>query len=144
MNKFAALITVILLILSTASVYGADEITVLVNGKPVVSDTSAVISPSGSTMLPFRSIFNALGVSDDSIKWNPNSKSIEVSTGERYIFLMIGNTGALIDDKLITLNSAPYIADGRTFVPVRFVSEALGADVQWNKSTKTVTITSGY
>jgi hypothetical protein len=142
MNKFAVLITVVLLALSTVTAYGADEITVLVNGEKVVSDTPAVITPSGSTMLPFRSIFNALGVNDDSIKWNQNSKSIEVRSGGKYMFLMIGNTGALVNDALVTLNAAPYIENGRTFVPVRFVSESLGADVKWNKSTKTVEITS--
>ena len=125
---------------STVTAYGADEVAVYVNGTQVVSDAPAEIV-AGTTMLPFRSIFNALGVSDDSIKWNPTSKSIEVNTGGQYIFLMIGNTGALRNDTLITLNAVPYIKDGRTFVPVRFISEALGASVVWNDKTKTVTIT---
>lgn len=140
MKKIFPFVLIVMLIFSTSVVYGADEVTVFVNETQVVSDTPAVIV-SGSTMLPFRAIFNALGISDDCIKWNQNSKSIEIRKGDNYIFLVVGNTGAIVNDKLVTLNAAPYIEDGRTLVPVRFVSEALDADVQWNKATKTVTIT---
>jgi hypothetical protein len=42
---------------------------------------------------------------------------------------------------MITLNTAPYIENGTTLVPVRFVSEALGATVSWDGASKTVTIT---
>lgn len=142
MRRIAAILTIIMILSSWTCAYGADQVTVVVDGKQVVSDPPAVITDSGSAMLPFRSIFNALGVADESISWNSNSKSIEVHKGDRYIFLLIGNPGALVNDSFITLNAAPYIENGRTFVPVRFVSEALGADVQWIKETKTVVITS--
>lgn len=142
MRRIVQIITMILILSSLTCVYGADKVTVVVDGKQVVSDPQAVLSSAGSAMLPFRSIFNALGVKDESISWNSNSKSIEIHHGSQYIFLMIGNTGALVNDSLITLNTAPYIENNRTFVPVRFVSEALGADVQWVKETKTVVITS--
>lgn len=140
MKKIILTAIMIAMIFSTSAVYGGNNITVMVNGKQVVSDTPAVIV-SGTTMLPFRAIFNALGVDDNSIKWNQSSKSIEVRSGGKYIFLVIGNPGAVLDDKLITLNAAPYIENGRTMVPVRFVSESLGADVQWDQKTKTVTVT---
>ncbi|WP_255405080.1 glycosyl hydrolase family 18 protein [Thermoanaerobacterium sp. RBIITD] len=39
-----------------------------------------------------------------------------------------------------SLNEAPFIANGRTMVPLRFISEALGADVNWDESTYTVNI----
>ena len=139
-KKFLAALLIIMVFSTSSAVYGGNNITVLVNGKQVVSDTPAVIV-SGTTMLPFRAIFNTLGVDDNSIKWNQNSKSIEVRSGGKYIFLVIGNPGAVLNDKLVTLNAAPYIESGRTMVPVRFVSESLGANVQWDQKTKTVTIT---
>ena len=46
--------------------------------------------------------------------------------------MAIGSTGAIVNNSLITLNTAPYIENGRTMVPVRFVSEALGALVEWD------------
>lgn len=139
MKRIITLFITVILTFSAVTVYGAQGITVLVNGTQVVSDVPAVVV-NNNTMLPFRAIFNALGVGDDAIKWNENSKSIEVSYSEKYVFLVIGSTGAVVNDKLFTLNIAPYIENDRTYVPVRFVSEALGANVQWDDNTKTVTI----
>lgn len=139
-KKILIILAMTILLLPAHTVYGAEEISVLVNGQQVPTDTPAVIV-SGTTMLPFRSIFNALGIDDQSIIWDQKSQSIEVRNGDQYVFLLIGNTGALVDDKLITLNVAPYVENGSTLVPVRFVSEALGAEVQWDKNTKTVKIT---
>lgn len=140
MKRILFVVTIIVIMFSTFTVNAANEITVMVNGTKVESETPAVIV-EGSTMLPFRAIFNALGVSDDSIKWNQNSQCIEVRSGDKYIFLLIGSTGAIVNDNFITLNAAPYVENGRTFVPVRFVSETLDADVKWDELTKTVIIT---
>ncbi|MDD3170083.1 MAG: copper amine oxidase N-terminal domain-containing protein [Eubacteriales bacterium] len=140
MKKIILILIIAILAFPMPAVYGADQISVLVNGKQVVSDVPAV-NVSGNIMLPFRAIFNSLGVGDDSINWNQSSKSIEVRQGKTYLFLIIGNSGALVNEKMITLNASPFIENGRTYVPVRFVSEALGADVQWDGTTRTVTIT---
>ena len=124
--------------------YGSQTISVLVNGKPVVAETPAVIV-SDRTMLPLRAVFNALGVPDNSIRWNPNSKSIEVWAQKKYIFLAIGSNFALINDgisdSMVQLDAPPYIEMGRTMVPVRFVAETLGADVTWQEKSRTVIIT---
>ena len=124
--------------------YGSQTISVLVNGKPVVAETPAVIV-SDRTMLPFRAVFNALGVPDNSIRWNPNSKSIEVWAQKKYIVLAIGSNFALINDgisdSMVQLDAPPYIEMGRTMVPVRFVAETLGADVTWQEKSRTVIIT---
>lgn len=140
MKKRYSVIILALLVLSGSAAFAGDDVTVLVNGKKVVSDVPAAIV-SDRTMLPFRAVFNALGVKDDSIKWDQNSRSIEVNSGGKYIFLAVGSPGALIGDTLITLDAVPYIENSRTFVPVRFVSEALGANVKWDENTRTVTIT---
>lgn len=57
--------------------------------------------------------------------------------------LMIGSTTAYIWDSAITLTGAPFIASSRTYVPIRFVSKWLGAEVSWNQSNKEVTIRKG-
>lgn len=60
---------------------------------------------------------------------------------KRVIKLQIGNKIAYVDGNNLTLDVPPQIINGRTMVPVRFISEGLGADVQWDGATKTVTIT---
>lgn len=56
------------------------------------------------------------------------------------IILEIGSKTAYVNDKPIELDVAPFIESGRTFVPVRFISEALGCDVEWDSLTESVII----
>lgn len=139
MKKKLLLLSVILMF-SFVTVGANGSATVFVNGREIVSDTPTVIV-NGSTMLPFRAVFNALGVPDNQITWDGKSSSIEVKTENKFIFLVIGTTGAIVNDTLIMLDNPPYIQDGRTMVPVRFVSESLGAVVEWDEVNKKVLIT---
>lgn len=140
-NLRKSIVLLLLTICCIFSIYASAEqsVTVVINGKELSSESAIVVN--GSVMLPFRAVFNALGIPDNQILWSDSSKSIEVQAEKKYIFLVVGSNRALIDSKLITLNAAPFIKDGRTYVPVRFVAEALGANVSWNANSRTVTIT---
>ncbi|GGH11524.1 stalk domain-containing protein [Paenibacillus segetis] len=54
--------------------------------------------------------------------------------------LIIGSKTAYLGDSIYNLTAAPFIQTGRTYVPIRFISEKLGAKVNWNQNTKEVTI----
>ncbi|NIK70419.1 MULTISPECIES: leucine-rich repeat domain-containing protein [unclassified Paenibacillus] len=54
--------------------------------------------------------------------------------------LVIGSTTAYVGESAYRITAAPFIQTGRTYVPIRFISEKLGATVNWNQSTKEVTI----
>lgn len=56
------------------------------------------------------------------------------------IKMQIGNNVVSVDDKKINNDVAPVIVNDRTLVPIRIVTETLGGDVEWNDSTKTVTL----
>ena len=56
------------------------------------------------------------------------------------IKMQIGNNVVSVDDKEINNDVAPVIVNDRTLVPIRIVTETLGGDVEWNDSTKTVTL----
>ena len=132
MKKIALMLFMLILLVGNVC-FAADgeAVTVYVNGVKVETDVPAVIV-SDTTMIPFRAIFNALGISDENIVWSEKSQHIEARDGNNYIFMAIGSTGAIVNNSLTTLNTAPYIENGRTMVPVRFVSEALGALVEWD------------
>lgn len=60
------------------------------------------------------------------------------------ITLKIGQTYMTVDDKRVTLDSAPFIsAEGRTYVPLRALGEAIGATFVWDNTAKKVTYTWG-
>lgn len=65
----------------------------------------------------------------------------ELPSGQRKTQrLVIGSTTAYVGDSAYRITAAPFIQTGRTYVPIRFISEKLGAAVNWNQSTKEVTI----
>jgi len=54
--------------------------------------------------------------------------------------MVIGSTKALINDKIVDLDAPPVIRGNTTFIPVRFVTEILGGEVQWNSRIKLILI----
>ena len=113
---------------------GSDIMTV--NGKAVQIDAAPEIK-NGRTFLPLRAIAEALGA---TVTWVPETKGITVVLGDTQIGLQVDNNTAVINGNVISID-APYIKNGRTMVPFRVIAEAFGADVQWDGTTKTVTVT---
>lgn len=62
------------------------------------------------------------------------------TTGLKSINVMYNNIKIAVDGKEVKTDSEPFIYEGRTFVPIRVISEALGSEVNWNDITKTVEI----
>jgi hypothetical protein len=113
-----------------------EPIQVNINGSPLQMDVPPVIV-NGRAMVPLRAIFNALGA---TVQWNPADQSITATKGSTTINLQIGSTTALYNGAQITLDAAPQIVGGRTLVPVRFIGEALGAQVSWDAANYRVNI----
>ncbi|MFZ7104776.1 MAG: stalk domain-containing protein [Peptococcaceae bacterium] len=67
----------------------------------------------------------------------------EVEAGAKNVTMFIGSTGYVVDGVAATMDQAPFIQDSRTFVPVRMVATALGADnedTMWDAATQTITL----
>lgn len=100
-----------------------------VDNEAVIYDAAPVIR-NDRTLVPIRIITEALG---GKVDWNGATKEVTLSINDKEIKMTIGKT-------LEKYGVAPVIIDGRTFVPVRFVADELGAEVAWDEATKTVTI----
>lgn len=88
---------------------------------------------SGRTLVPFRFIGEALGAKIDFTQ-DPKTKltkTVSYELGSIRIILTINEKIADVNGRKVELDVAPIIVKGRTFVPVRFVSENLGASVEW-------------
>jgi len=115
----------------------AANVTVVVNGQQVGFDQPP-ISRGGRVFVPLRGVFERLGASvvyDNGL--------INATGNGRNISLHIGSTQATIDGQTQYVDVAPFLVGSRTLVPLRFVAQALGAAVDWNQSSSTVTITGG-
>ncbi len=106
-------------------------------GKTVINDVAPVIV-NGRTMLPIRFIAESLGATVD---WNDTEKKVTIKSEDKEIVIYIGSDTAYVDGAAKELDVEAFIKDSRTYLPLRFISENLGADVQWIAEEKKVVIT---
>lgn len=98
--------------------------------KPVKLDVAPKINNDDRTMVPIRFIAEALG---SEVDWDYDTKTVTMNDGERELIIAIGKTGKGLD-------TPPVIENGRTLVPLRYVSEELGANVMWFSSKQRIDI----
>ena len=119
-------------------------IQVQLNGDLLSFTDATPISQDGRTVIPFRAIFNALGVTDEHIQYMPATNAVKITTDESVIELTIDSKDIKVttDGTTETIQSdmAPFTMDGTTYVPVRFVAETMGLSVGWDIREKTVII----
>ena len=120
-----------------------DDVIVEINGRLINFDVPAQIM-NNRTMVPMRKIYETLGV---NVEWLPETRQIFSVKGEDAIVFQIDAPRMLIHnfregtDKYVELDQAPVIVDSRTLVPIRAVSESLGAKVDWVEAERKVVIT---
>lgn len=94
------------------------------------------------TMLPIRAVAEAAGAEVD---FDDGSRTVVITGayGDE-ILCPVGSTTMTVNAEETTLDTAAYINGGRTYVPVRAVTEALNMDVEWDAQSRTVTLTAPY
>ena len=112
-------------------------VTVIVNGNTMSFDQPP-IEQGGRVFVPLRGVFEQLGA---SVVYQ--NGTINATGNGRTISLHIGSNQATVNGQPQTLDSPPFVEGSRTLVPLRFVAQALGASVDWNNNTSTVTINGG-
>ena len=105
-------------------------------GEEKTNDVAPIIR-NDRTMLPIRFIAEALGATVD---WDGENKIVTITSKDTVIIITIGNSTAIVNGSTIALDSPAFIESDRTFLPLRFVSENLGAKVDWVEETKQVII----
>lgn len=113
---------------------GQNNVTVLVNGQVLRFDQPPVMRNS-RVFVPMRAIFQRLG---SSVVYS--NGQINAQGSGRSVHLTLGSNTATINGQPIHMDVAPFTVAGRTEVPLRFVAQALGATVNWNGNTQTVSI----
>lgn len=132
--------------------------TVYVNSSEIMFDDQApVILGEGTTLVPARGVFEAMGA---KVEWKDETRTVEIESADHKTLVrlviddstmrvydlsgMIGTLLAGQDFKApetpITLDVAPQIINDRTMIPLRAISEAIDADVEWNGEAYTIDI----
>ena len=106
-------------------------------GREIQNDVAPKIV-NDRTMLPIRIVAESLG---GTVTWNGELQRVTIQKGADVILITIGADTAYVNGTAVKLDAAAFVENGRTYLPLRFVSETLGAQVVWNEAEKTVTIT---
>ena len=101
---------------------------------------SPPIEEGGRVLVPLRGVLEKLGAFVD---FNGRTQTVTALRGATNITLPIGSRQALINNKSVSLDVPARVVNGSTLVPLRFVAEALGAQVTFDVGTNTVAIVSG-
>lgn len=141
-KTLTALILCMSLVMSIGIYSNAQEtstaITVTLAGTELTFDVDPYVNESSRTMVEVRGISEALGA---DISWDQESQTVTIIMDDTVLKILIGEATYTINDESKTMDTEAIIINGRTMVPVRFVSEALGMNVGWNASESKVTIT---
>lgn len=126
-----------------------NTVIVLTIGDPVmtVNGSTAEIDPgrgtapvivNDRTLIPVRSLIETMG---GTVDWNEETQTATLTYDEDEIRLTLNSTTAYLNDEAQTLDVAPVSINDRTMLPIRFISESLAFEVEWDGDTQTVTIT---
>ena len=134
------ILTFLLILASFSFAWADDTIKIIVNGNEVNADVAPYLK-NDRTMVPIRFITEPLGA---TLSWQPGTNGAggkaSLSLDGKTVELTIGSKEGLVNGQVVTMDTAAEIVQGRTFVPLRFAGENLGATVNWNGAAKEVTV----
>jgi hypothetical protein len=115
---------------------GAAEMPVFVKGKKVKFDVPPQVV-RGRTLVPLRKLAESLGC---TVEWQAAERKVVLIQGAKVIVLGVGQNTATVDGREISLDVSPTIINGRVLVPLRFVSEAVDAQVEYLAESRMVVV----
>ena len=132
-------ITILIIFCFIATPYAQlPVITVELDGVDVVfPDAKPFIDENSRTLIPIRFVSEAMGA---EVGWEDATKKVTIKLDSTVLILTIGSPVLMKNGGIWPMDTKPIIKEARTFVPIRFVAEGLGAWVDWEDSTKTVII----
>lgn len=117
-----------------------DPIKIIVNGSQVQADVAPYLK-NDRTMVPIRFITEPLGA---TLNWQPGQNGAggkaTLTLDGKTVELTIGSAEGLVNGAVVMMDVPAEIVGGRTFVPLRFAGENLGAVVNWDGAAKEVTV----
>lgn len=119
--------------------FADNNIKIVVNGEKIdFTGEQPPVIQNGRTLVPFRAVFEKMGA---EVQWFQDIQLCEAEYGGISVGITIGDTTVTLGEGASIQSDVPaQIINNRTMVPLRVLSEGIGADVNWDASTKTITV----
>ncbi len=111
------------------------NVTIIVNGQRL--QAAKTYMQQGRLLLPIRALFEALGARVD---YAAATKKITATYQGRTVVMTVGSTAASVDGRSVKVDVPPINIGGSVYIPLRFAGESLGATVDYNAASRTVTV----
>jgi len=121
----------------SGAVRGDHSPAVIVDGKTIVFKNAPAQVVQGRTMVPLRGVFEAIGA---YVEYDEENRVITAKRDNEVLELRMGDKVAKKNGAEILMDTTPTVIDGTTMVPLRFISESLGAKVEYDKGNNRILI----
>lgn len=135
--KKSIIFCICVLVMFSGIVSADTVIKVILNGTKISFPDQQPIIENSRTLVPVRFVSEALGANVD---WIQAEKKVVITKDSKKIEMVVGQRKVKIDRKVIELDVASKFQNDRTLVPLRFISEAFGCQVDWDQKSYTVNI----
>lgn len=137
-TRLVLLVAMTAAVLASAAAYAATSqpIAVIIDGASQHYAESPQLV-QGHVMVPMREIFQSLGA---TVNWSSRTRQVMAKKGETEVGLIVGSPIATVGARRVMLDAPPQMLRNTVFVPLRFVGEALGAQVTWQPASRQVMI----
>jgi len=115
---------------------GLVMIKLLVNGQPVQTEVPVVLK-NNAVLIPLRDLAEVLAV---KVQWNASMKEVVLSKPDQEVKFTVGELNAQLNNSRTTLTAPAELIDNRVMVPLRTLSEIMGATVAWDSNTHTASV----
>lgn len=124
------------------NILNSNIVLVIGSEKMMVNNKEVAIKPApqiigGKTLVPLRAVADAFGA---VVSWDADSKTASIILRDKTILITLDKDTAMINGNPAPIGSKAILLVGRVMVPFRFIAEALGAKVDYNGETKTITL----
>ncbi len=113
-----------------------EDLKVFVEGSKPNFDVRPFVE-NGRTLVPFRAIAESMGA---DVQWDGAARRVTLTKGARRVAMVLDSNVAEVDGQKVTLDVPAKIVGGRTVVPLRFVGEAMNAQVGWDGDSRMITV----
>lgn len=134
-----ALVLAMLLSLSVTAFAAQNDISIELDGKKVAFTSESgkpFVDVNGRTQVPLRVVMEQYGC---DVKWDSMSSTAIITKGSTTVTVPIGKGYITVNGKNVPMDTAALVQDGHTYLPIRAVLEAFGANVKWDGGKVSVT-----